>query len=135
MFIDFRKAFDSVNRDLLWSKVERRFGVDGSFLALLKGLYQHVSSCVNVNDSLSYWFEVDMGVKQGCVLSPVLSSMFIDDLVVEINNTSKGVLLESDIITSLLYADDVAIFAENVSDMQRILNMVDQWCQAWGINH
>ena len=34
VFIDFRKAFDSVNRDLLWSKVERCFGVDGSFLRI-----------------------------------------------------------------------------------------------------
>ena len=134
VFIDFRKAFDSVNRDFLWSKVERCFGVDGSFLNLLKSLYKHVSSCVNINDSLSDWFDVDMGVKQGCVLSPVLFSMFIDDLVVDINKTGKGVPLDSDIIASLLYADDVAILAENVSDLQSILNVVDQWCQAWGIN-
>ena len=93
VFIDFRKAFDSVNRDLVWSKVERCFGVDGSFLNLLKSLYKCVSSCVNINDSLSDWFDVDMGVKQGCVLSPVLFSMFIDDLVVDINKTGQGVLL------------------------------------------
>ena len=87
-----------------------------------------MSSCVNINDSLSDWFDVDMGVKQGCVLSPVLFSMFIDDLVVDINKTGKGVPLDSDIIASLLYADDVAILAENVSDLQSILNVVDQWC-------
>ena len=76
-----------------------------------------------------------MGVKEGCVLSPVLFSMFIDDLVVDNYKTGKGVLLYSDIIASLLYADDVAILvAENVSDLQSVLNVVDQWCQAWGIN-
>ena len=56
----------------------------------------------------------------------------VDDLVVDINKTGKGVLLDSDIIASLLYADDVAILAENVSDLQSILSVVDQWCQAWG---
>ena len=85
VFIDFRKAFDSVNRELLWNKLQQKFGIQGSFLTLLKGLYNHVRSCVRVNGELTEWFDINSGVKQGCILSPILFSMFINDLVTEIN--------------------------------------------------
>jgi len=81
-FIDFRKAFDSISRTLLWDKMQAQFGIHGPFLNLVKALYSKVSSCVKVNGELSEWFDINCGVKQGCVLSPTLFSMFINDLVV-----------------------------------------------------
>jgi len=42
VFIDFKKAFDSVNRDLPWAKLEHTFKINGTFLDLLKGMYSSV---------------------------------------------------------------------------------------------
>ena len=44
---------------------------------VLKGMYAKVLSCVQVNDNITDWFSVEIGVKQGCILSPML---FINDL-------------------------------------------------------
>ena len=71
-FIDFRKAFNCVNRDLLWHKLEFRYNEGGRFLSALKSLYEKISCSVNINQSFTDWFDVDTGVKQGCILSPTL---------------------------------------------------------------
>ena len=87
--IDFRKAFDCVNRDLLWHKLECRYKVGGRFLLALKSLYEKVSCSVNINQSFTDWFDVDNGVKQGCILSPTLLAMYIDDLMEQIKSSSS----------------------------------------------
>ena len=70
-FTDFQKAFDSVLQDYLWQKVEG-LGMHGPFIGTLKPMYSRVLSSVQVNDKLSDWFSVGIGVKQGCLLSPAL---------------------------------------------------------------
>ena len=57
-FVDFKKAFDCVNRDLLWHKIEARYKISGKFLSALKSLYKNVSCSVDINQSLSEWFHV-----------------------------------------------------------------------------
>ena len=52
-FVDLRKAFDSVNRDLLWYKLRHFYGVEGKFLSILQGMYEEVLSCIRVNKKLS----------------------------------------------------------------------------------
>jgi hypothetical protein len=70
-FIDFKKAYDSVDRDMLWTKLED-CGVSGKMLKAVKSLYKSVSACVRINGHLTEWFEVRSGLRQGCSLSPIL---------------------------------------------------------------
>ena len=75
-FIDFSKAFDRVNRNILWSKLGG-LGINNNckMLNALKSLYVDVQSCVRVNGYYSEWFDVSNGLKQGCILSPLLFSI------------------------------------------------------------
>ena len=101
-FVDFSKAFDSVNRMALWHKIEHRFGISGPFLNLIKSLYENVESAVKVNNNLTDWFEIQDGVKQGCILSPSLFSMFINDLIEDINTAGLGLNCKEITISSLI---------------------------------
>ena len=132
-FIDLRKAFDSVIRGYLWQKVEG-LGVHGSFLGALKAMYSSVLSSVRVNDKLSEWFSVDKGVKQGCLLSPALFSIYINDLILEINGLGIGIQCDSRMISTLVYADDIILLAEKELDLQKLLDVVQTWCSKWGIS-
>ena len=67
-FIDMRKAFDNVNRQCLWYKLQT-VGIGGSIFKAIQSLYNDVSYAVKVNGSLTSWFRVSKGVKQGCNLS------------------------------------------------------------------
>ena len=56
-FIDFKKAYDSIDRNLLWQKLIR-VGVKGRMLRAVKSLYSSVSSCVRINGFTTDWFDV-----------------------------------------------------------------------------
>ncbi|CAG2248147.1 unnamed protein product [Mytilus edulis] len=126
-FIDFKKAYDTVNRFLLFCKLES-IGISSKMLNALKSLYHKVQSCVKVNGNLTQWFDVQCGLKQGCVLSPILFNIFINNLVNEVKSLNVGIPIEEEKICILLYADDIVLLAENESDLQMLLNVLHMWC-------
>ena len=130
-FIDFKKAFDCVDRDLLWGKLETRYNLNGNFLVALKALYKEVRCAVDINHDLTDWFDVNSGVKQGCILSPTLFAMYIDDLVDQLKGVSAGVVCGENIVSSLLYADDIVLLAPNEESLQEQIMEVEKWCRRW----
>ena len=75
-FIDVKKAFDRVFRAGLWKRLAEE-GVRGKLWRVLKSIYETVESCVVIDGRLSDWFPIDTGVRQGCVLSPLLRSLLM----------------------------------------------------------
>ena len=130
-FVDFSKAFDRVDRGLLWTKLEMLGLRQSKFLTAVKALYQNVECSVRVNGFLSDWFEVTTGLKQGCLISPLLFSLYINDLYDEIKSQELGVTAGDDLICMLMYADDVCLIAETEQDLQAMLNTLDSWCTKW----
>lgn len=126
-FIDFKKAYDTVNRKLLFNKLGN-LGISSHFLNVLKSLYAQVECCVKLNGHMTDWFSVTSGLKQGCVLSPILFNIFINDLVDELKTLNVGIKIDEDLICVLLYADDVVLMAENESDLQVLLDVLSSWC-------
>ena len=129
-FVDFRKAFDTVNHQLLLEVIHNE-GVDGRFFNALKSMYSSLISCVRIGSEFSELFECPLGVRQGCVLSPTLFSMFINILAKQV--TADGVhgvqllptMLE---LFILLFADDVALIAETPGGLQVQLDILKRCC-------
>ena len=76
-FIDYEKAFDSVDRETLW-KLLRHYGVPEKIIGLIRCTYQDMSSKIVHAGQLSESFVVKTGVRQGCLLSPFLFLPVID---------------------------------------------------------
>ena len=75
-FIDLQKAYDTVDRILLW-QVLTRIGVPPQMLAVIQQFHDGMRVCVRPDDGVhSDWFEVEQGLRQGCVLSPLLFNIF-----------------------------------------------------------
>ena len=124
-FIDFSKAYDRINRELLWHKLSK-MGISGRFLASLQSLCKNVKCTVRVNGQQTDWFDVNCGLKQGCILSPMLFNLFINDLTRHINDVGSGNSVGNTSLSILLYADSEV-------KLQSLLTRLDQWCQQWGL--
>ena len=75
-FIDLQKAYDTVDRTLLW-QVLIRIGVPSQMIALIRQFHDGMRACVRPDDGVcSDWFEMEQGLRRGCVLSPLLFNTF-----------------------------------------------------------
>ena len=80
-FIDLTKAYDSVDRTLLWT-VFARFGVPHNIISAIRQFHDGMRACVRLDDRVcSGWFAVKQGLRQGCVLAPLLFNIFFAALI------------------------------------------------------
>jgi hypothetical protein len=131
-FIDLRQCFDFIDRDMMLYKLLLN-KIDGKVYRSIKSIYKHSVSCIRINNKLTDWFDCKTGVKQGDNLSPTLFSIFINDLVKEINDLDLGIPLNHSRISILLYADDIVLLAKNEQDLQTMLNKLKEWCKQWRV--
>ena len=115
IYFDFAKAFDSVNHDLVLSKLKNKFGINGLLLQFLRDYLCNRFQQVVINGTLSGPLPVSSGVPQGSILGPLLFVLFIDDICDQI---SEGTHLE-------LYADDTKIWREILCDNDQIILQED----------
>ena len=123
IYMDFRKAFDSVPHARLVTKL-KSYGVQGNLLqwidSFLTGRTQHV----NVNNQKSEEKEVTSGVPQGSVLGPTLFIYFINDLPLTSTVETK------------IFADDTKVYTsiqneQDANNLQMTINNMHQWTNTW----
>lgn len=136
-FIDFSKAFDSVWRIGLWKKLID-LKINGKFLRLIKNMYDNIKSCISLDNEQSNFFSINCGVRQGENLSPILFSLFLNDieeyLETKNNNGIQFQNLDINIIIKiivLLYADDTILLTDNPKNLQKCLDDFVNYCKTW----
>nr|CAH7761708.1 unnamed protein product [Callosobruchus chinensis] len=126
-YLDLEKAFDRVERNKVWEILTRR-KVGGKLIRAIQGLYQVNRNYVRVNGIETEEFTTEQGLRQGSVLSPILFIIVLDEAMKETRQTTRRLqvgyrnLLPVE-ISECSFADDLAIFANTESDLQRNLNI------------
>ncbi|KAK2175342.1 hypothetical protein NP493_735g00026 [Ridgeia piscesae] len=141
VFVDFRKAFYTVGRSGLWQLL-RKNGCPEKFTTVIKALHTGMMVNVSVGGEVSESFSVTNGVKQGCVLAPMVFSILPAMLAEAFRDMGDGVYIQSRqsadlfnfanfraktkttriLMRELLFADDSALVAHCAKDMQKILD-------------
>ncbi len=132
MFVDFSKAFNYVNHTFLFHKMIQK-DINGKIFNSIYKLYSNPMSCVQVNGELTDWFDINNGVRQGDSLSPVLFSVFINDLADRVREADLGVKVGGENIPMSLYADDVVFLASSHNESQAQLNISHDWGTKWSM--
>ena len=132
-FVDFQKAFDSVWRIGLFYKLIK-YGMDIGFIKLIKNMYDKTSQSLKINNETTRCFRTYKGVKQGCILSPRLFNIFLNDLPEIFDNSCNPVNLGTDQkINCLMYADDLIILSESEEGLQECMHKLDKYTDKWGL--
>ena len=132
-FIDYSRAFDSVSHYKLWKRLVR-CGVTGKILNVIKSMYSKLKSCVKVNNVCSEFFEVSVGLMQGESLSPILYSLYVNDMEIElIKQNYKSYELRTLNLYLLMYADDMVLFSEDINDLQKLINTVNVYSNKYDL--
>ena len=148
--MDLTKAYDSVDRSALIA-ILKQYRVPQQQIDIIKELYFGTWCCVRTAEAALEDFEVKTGVRQGCVLSPLLFNCFMDRIVREamemtggglhVEYTTRGGLFLSyrdktpltTCIQNAQYADDLTLVAENRKELQQMIDALDRACTQWGM--
>jgi hypothetical protein len=129
-FVDFKKAFDTVPRVLLWQVLEG-LGISGQIPECLRSMYCQDQACLHhPEEGLTPTFFYRIGVKQGCPLSPLLFGLFIDGLEKRMNALEGDTppMLGKLVVRLLLYADDLALMSHTPVGLQKQLDVLQAFC-------
>ena len=146
-FIDLQKAYDTVDRTLLW-QVLACIGVSPQTIAVIQQFHDGMRACVRPDDGVcSDWFEVEQGLRQGCVLSPLLLNIFFAAILTVVLQrfseepailaelvhlkeppTSMGPELAMDYarraVWGMLYADDACIVSRSPQGLAKMMEVI-----------
>ena len=126
IYLDFRKAFDSVPHQRLLLKLEN-YGIRGPLLQWIRAFLTGRQQRVVLNDSYSSWTDVLSGIPQGSVLGPTLFVCFINDLPTVVTSTIQIFADDTKIYRALQDPDDQRI-------LQRDLDALKRWSETWQLH-
>ena len=114
----------------------RVYGVGGKLLTAVQSFYVDSRACVRVGDDVSEWFPVNVGLRQGCVMSPWLFNVYMDGVVREVNVRvlGKGLKVLSANggrfeINQLLFTGDTALVADSEEKLCRLVSEFGRVCE------
>ena len=107
VFIDFKKVFDRVWHVTLWATM-KKYNISTNLIRVIKNLYGKATSAVLFKSSIGDWFRTTVEVRQGCLLSPNLFSIFLEKIMTDALEEHEGtVSFRGRTITNLRFADDI----------------------------
>ena len=151
LFIDLKKAYDSVPRAALWA-VLLRLGVPEKLVSIIRAFHKDMETCLHIDGRLLDPLEVQNGLRQGCSMAPVLFNLYmavvfhtqrmegVDGFGVDIRYNINGQLMQkprrtavSDTVTECQFADDSTLFATSRSGLERAAVTFDEVASEFGL--
>ena len=120
--MDFKKTFDRVWHASLW-QVLRGFNSDEGLVQAIQALYENTSSAVPLNSQLREFFKTTVGVRQGCLFSPILFNWVLMEIIQEtLHDPHTSIFIGGRPICNLRFADDIDLTAGSNGELQDLTN-------------
>ena len=154
-FIDLTKAFDTVNRNMLWC-VLRKFGCTRKFVAVTRAFHDDMTASVVIGGEETGTFSVGVGVKQGCVIAPIIFNIYLaavtilfkrevaagsgvtidhrlDGSVFDLRRLQARTKVRTSTLHELQYADDCVLLAHEPRQLQEALDLLSNIYRDMGL--
>ena len=119
-FIDFKKAYDTVDRDRLFERL-KLLGINGFFLRNITAMYENTRYSIKLMNGCLEPIDSNLGLKQGCPLSPMLFNLYIDDIGNIFDDKCEPIEFQNEQIHHFLYADDLVLLSHTAEGLQNSL--------------
>ena len=131
-FIDYTKAFDCVRHEEIIDMLQS-LNVDGKDLQIVKNIYWEQTAAIRVGTDVSKFQHIKKGVRQGCVLSPDLFSLYSEMIMRHIQEL-PGIKVGGQSINNIRYADDTVLIATSENDLQALVDIVNRESNKLGLS-
>ena len=133
-FIDYAKAFDSVDHNKLW-KILKEMGIPDHLTCLLKNLYTGQEATVRTGHGTTDWFQIGKVVCQGCILSPCLFNLYAEYIMrnAGLEEAQAGIKIARRNNNNLRYADDTTLMEESEEELKSLLMKVKEESEKVGL--
>ena len=133
VFVDFKKAFDRVWHNALWATMTK-FNINRKHIDTIQSLYENAMSAVLVQGATGEWFHTSVGVRQGCLLSPTLFNIFLEDIMTHALENYNGTISIGDRkITNLHFADDIDGITGEEEELTKLVHNLDTAAAKFGM--
>ena len=133
ILIDFKKAFDRIWHTALWDTM-KRFNINARLIKVIQNLYEKAISAIYYEGKVGEWFTTRTGVRQGCLLSPTLFNIMLEQIMNEALLDHKGtVYIGGRVITNLRFADDSDGLAGSEHELVNLMNKIDSTSRTYGM--
>ena len=132
-FVDYAKAFDSMDHNTLW-KILKEMEISDHLTCLLRNLYASQEATVRPGHGTTDWFQIGKGVRQGCILSPCLFNLYAEYIMrnAGLDEAEAGIKVAGRNINNLRYADDTTLMAES-EELKSLLMKVKEESEKVGL--
>ena len=126
-FIDYAKAFDSVDHNKLW-KILKEMEMPDHLTCLLRNLYPSQEATVRTGYGTTDWFQIRKGIHQGCILSPCLFNLYTEYFMwnARLGEAQAEIKIARRNINNLRYADVTTLMAESEEELKSLLMKVKE---------
>ena len=133
-FIDYAKAFDCVDHNILW-EILQEMRISDYLTYLLRNLYAYQKARVKTVHGTTDWFQIREGVHQGCILSPCLFNLYSEYTMqnARLDDAQAGIQIARRNINNLRYADDTSLMAECGVELKSLLIKVKEESENAGL--
>ena len=133
-FIDYAKAFDSVDHNKLW-KILKEMGLPDHLTCLLRNLYAGQEATVRTGPGTTDWFEIGKVVHQGCILSPCLCNLYAEYImrIAGLDEAQAEIRIAGRNINNFRYVDDTILMAESEEELKSFLMKVKEESEKFGL--
>ena len=132
-FVDLRKAFDTVSRVKLFYTLVKDYSIGGNFLKIIQQIYSGNQMYIKLADGLVHPFLTTVGVKQGCVFSPILFNLFINKICTSFDQSCDPVQLNNVDVNCLLWTDDLLLISKSATGLQNSIDKMQQFYNTMGL--
>jgi hypothetical protein len=130
-FVDFQKCFDTISRNALWFKLLKH-NINGKLIKVIRSMYDDIQLCVKHANNVSDFFSCKTGLLQGEINSPILYSLFMNDVELFLQDQWRsGFTFEELMIFLVCFADDSVLLSETAEGLQNLLNSFETYCIQW----